>query len=446
MFKTPQNIDITRLAEDLKKSSAETTYINKVVSNDVENTKTNRVDYDVNLETGYKLDYLSFTMQKKDFFELDVLAKLKYKLDDFDETTGRYFYNSALTLNNYVTLYYNDENSPDKRLYGNTKDTVALFFTGQGCTDLALKFNNDIYSLFELLYSFGVKITRIDLAFDDFDGLLNFDLIEYKLNQGEYRSRKRSFSVHKGGSEKTDITDDIKTDYNVVKSGNVKQELLGRTIYLGAPRSSAKNIVYARFYDKLLQYQAKSQILPDRAEATGVWQRYELVFKRSKAHDLFLCYLFDDNYKNNIDKLYKAALRDMIEFLDVKEVDSVETHKRYWDVSPWWNDFLEYDDKLKFANHEKDADLGRMLKWLMTSVFPNLKLLEKIFDEFGYDFFDMLKIESFRKVYSKKQYRVFNQSLELDKGIFDTYIDTYFKGNDVFEESEVDDFEDLSEE
>lgn len=424
MLKNSQNIDITRLAEDLKKSSAETTHINKVVSNDVVSNQISRVDYDVTLDNGYKLDYLSFTLLKDDYFNFNVMKALKYNIEDFTETTGRYFYNSALTLNNYVTIYYNDLTNTDKIYYESTANTVAIFFTGQGCTDLALKFNNDIYSVFKLLHSFNIKITRIDLAFDDFDGLLDFDLIEYKLNQGEYRSRKRSFSVHKGGAEKSEPT-----DYNVVKTGNVKQELLGRTIYLGNPRTTAKNVVYARFYDKYLQYKAKSQILPEKAEITGIWQRYELVFKRTKAHDLFLNYLFNEEFKNNVDKLYKSALRDMIEFLDVKEVGAVETHKRYWVISPWWDEFLQYNDKLKFSNHEKDADLGRLLKWLMTSVFPNLKVLEQIFENFGYDLFEILKNEPFLKSLSKKQFRIKNETNELEQEQFNKILKSYFRGN-----------------
>ena len=424
MLKNSQNIDITRLAEDLKKSSAETTHINKVVSNDVVSDQISRVDYDVTLDNGYKLDYLSFTLLKDDYFNFNVMKALKYNIEDFTETTGRYFYNSALTLNNYVTIYYNDLTNTDKIYYESTANTVAIFFTGQGCTDLALKFNNDIYSVFKLLHSFNIKITRIDLAFDDFDGLLDFDLIEYKLNQGEYRSRKRSFSVHKGGAEKSEST-----DYNVVKTGNVKQELLGRTIYLGNPRTTAKNVVYARFYDKYLQYKAKSQILPEKAEITGIWQRYELVFKRIKAHDLFLNYLFNEEFKNNVDKLYKSALRDMIEFLDVKEVGAVETHKRYWVISPWWDEFLQYNDKLKFSNHEKDADLGRLLKWLMTSVFPNLKVLEQIFENFGYDLFEILKNEPFLKSLSKKQFRIKNETNELEQEQFNKILKSYFRGN-----------------
>ena len=424
MLKNSQNIDITRLAEDLKKSSAETTHINKVVSNDVVSDQISRVDYDVTLDNGYKLDYLSFTLLKDDYFNFNVMKALKYNIEDFTETTGRYFYNSALTLNNYVTIYYNDLTNTDKIYYESTVNTVAIFFTGQGCTDLALKFNNDIYSVFKLLHSFNIKITRIDLAFDDFDGLLDFDLIEYKLNQGEYRSRKRSFSVHKGGAEKSEPT-----DYNVVKTGNVKQELLGRTIYLGNPRTTAKNVVYARFYDKYLQYKAKSQILPEKAEITGIWQRYELVFKRTKAHDLFLNYLFNEEFKNNVDKLYKSALRDMIEFLDVKEVGAVETHKRYWVISPWWDEFLQYNDKLKFSNHEKDADLGRLLKWLMTSVFPNLKVLEQIFENFGYDLFEILKNEPFLKSLSKKQFRIKNETNELEQEQFNKILKSYFRGN-----------------
>ena len=72
-------------------------------------------------------------------------------------------------------------------------------------------------------------------------------LILKKLEKGHYRSSKRS--------------------YNVVKTSDVNQKVLGETIYIGNARanSGSRGNVYARFYDKLAQYKSKNQLAPAEA-------------------------------------------------------------------------------------------------------------------------------------------------------------------------------------
>jgi phage replication initiation protein len=354
------------------------------------------MDYENLLENGYKLDWFAFTVNSDDYDFESVLNTLNYNLVDFESIPGRYFYNSGLTLGNYVNVYYNDF---EKAIHKGTSSTFNIVFTGQGCTNLYNKNDRDIISIFNKLYSFKIKVTRIDIAFDDFTGLLDFKLIEDKLKASDYRSSKKS--------------------YNIVRTSNSNQENLGNTIYIGSARSSgSKGIFYARLYDKLAQYIQKNQQLPEIAQKTGIWQRYEISYTKKKADAVYHSLLSDINYKNNIDKLYKDTFRNIVEFLE----RSNDTNKSRWKVCDWWEAFLSYDEKYKFINHERDLNIGSLLEWLKVCVMPNIKILELICDEFGYDLYTLLRDFNLKKGFSKKQNRLYHESKEIDAEVFNAYI------------------------
>ena len=402
MFKNEQNIDMKQLLEDLTKSSSTPQYTN---IGGVERQKSKIGDVS-DLENGYKLDYLAFTISDEYSFQ-QLLNELRYSIEDFKESYGKYFYNSGITIDNYISIYYNSDSKPVSK---NSSKTVNFVFTGTGCTDLAIKFENDIYKIFEILYSFEASITRIDLAYDDFYGLLDFDRIESKLNNGEYVSSKKSF--------------------NIVKSSNINHARLGQTIYIGSARSSNKHSTFFKMYDKRAEYIGKKQQLMPIVEETGIWQRYEITFKKSKAHEVFLYLLFDAKYKHNVDLLYKENLRGIVEFLDVTYTRNGDIQdKKRWSVCDWWDDFLKYDDKLTFKNHERDADLGRTLHWVKKAVVPNLKMLEIIFNQFDCDLYDVLK-KLHHTEFTKKQHRIMNSVENLDKDKFNSYLCDFWEVKD----------------
>ena len=196
----------------------------------------------------YKVDWLAFTLPVN--IGADAFIKLKkimdyltYDLNDFKGISGRYSYNSGLTLGNYINVFYND---PSKKLNENPQSSVNIIFTGQGCTDLNDKlvqvYDSDNYELiwisfFDFLQSVDAKITRLDLALDDFGGAVDFEVVVNKLNRGEYRS--------------------VKKTYNVLRSADQKGRLQGLTIYIGSNVKTSRGCYYLRMYDKYAQYFAK---------------------------------------------------------------------------------------------------------------------------------------------------------------------------------------------
>ena len=308
---------------------------------------------------------------------------LGYDIDDFQSISGRFFYNAGLTLGNYVNVYYNEHEI--EKIKGST-DTVTYVFTGQGCTDLYEKIDGDWAQLFKSLMSINASITRLDIALDDFVGLLKFPTILSKLNLGHYKSPKKA--------------------HNIVRSSDVNRNEKGLTIYIGSSRnSSSKGNYYCRMYDKKAQYLEKHQQIPEEIENADFWQRYEISYTKKKSQKIAELLASGES----VDKVYKQSIGKLVTFLvPTKNKDGqLYENKSDWKVCPWWSKFLETDEKIGFENPERDIDLGGLLRWLQVSVMPNIKNLERIGYRFGFDIYSMMKdfpIDEF----SKKQERLYN--------------------------------------
>lgn len=332
-------------------------------------------------QMSYKVDWFAFSVENSLDTEgsesgFKILESLGYEVNDFEEIEGRYFYNSGLTLGRYVNIYYNDYT---KQVLKNSSHTRNYVFTGQGCTDLAKRIENDWIHLFKTLVEFGVNVTRLDLAIDDFNQNLDFDKIERKLNKGHYKSRKKS--------------------YNVVKEANVNGDIKGYTIYIGARRASSG--YYCRMYDKFAQYKSKMQLPPEQAIETGSWQRYEISYTKKKASMAVEKMISGET----MGEVYKGTMRAIVDFL---VEDKTQQNKARWKVCDWWEEFLEGATKIKLGNPEMDADIERTLKWFRQSCLPSLQMLNEICKRLDVDFYELLKGMEIVE-FSKKQNRLIEE-------------------------------------
>lgn len=348
----------------------------------------------------YKIDWLAFSVSLENYdLEKEIIRLLKYDIKEFTEIPARFFYNSGMTFYNFINIFYNDKK---KKLHTNSSNTMTVVFTGQGCTDLAEKFDEDWLEIFELLTMYNKKIsfTRIDIALDDFDKTVSFDDIEKKLKKGHYRSSKES--------------------YNIVKTSDVNGKTLGQTIYIGNARaaSGSRGNVYARFYDKKAQYEAKNQILLEQAQES--WQRYEISYSKKYANSVVEQYL----KIKNIDKIFKTTLRDLLELLTPRPNNK---NKSRWFKTRFWQDFLRYDEKIDFGISERDVMLADLLNWLQTAVLPSLALLEKIGNERGFDIYELLRIAEKNKGFSKKQNRLYLNSQTISDELLNDYLSNFIK-------------------
>lgn len=368
---------------------------------------------------GYKVDWFQCTESSTDDTVLNLLdsnfwyflTKIGYKFSDLEESKPRFFYNSGLTLGRYLNIFYDDE---DKEINQYSPKNICFQFTGQGSTDLALKlgkylqtddFDKVWTTFFKVVMDCELKVTRLDIALDDYKGVLAFSKLERKLQRREIRASKRSF--------------------NIVKERSTDGTVKGETIYLGT-RKRHQDGYLIRFYNKYAEYKSKGDILPTvveneiTGEGTHVWQRYEIEIHGSACKNFILKILGGMSFG----ELYKGLMKNAVEFLKVSRSNK---NRAYWPVVDWWSDFLEDAEKTSLAEPNLDVDLGRLLRWIRKSVTPSLKLIADVFEQRGLNVYELIENADIPE-YSKKQERLKNEALDMSDKEFNSYVEQFKRG------------------
>lgn len=323
-------------------------------------------------ENSYLIDWLSFTIQTdihgvgkkavREFLEQMDLDTLPFA----ENETGRHGYNRSLSLQNYINVYYNevkfneyDANNADK-LDRIIKMGVHFEFTGQGCR--ILEQDRDWSDWFSLLNDLNARYSRIDIALDDFIGLLDFDLMEEKIKKGEVISLSRTRNI--------EASLDFKKAEKLDNNGKSK----GKTIYFGNKNS----LMMIRFYDKKREQQAKKIFCPFE-----FWQRYEIVLKREKAIDFVEKLRSGENFSD----LYLKVMSGLIRFVEPSD----DKNKARWKTSPFWDDFIKGSEPIKLERKNLDPSILKTISWVDQSVIGSLQLLVEIAKMGDFDLLELLK-------------------------------------------------------
>ena len=367
----------------------------------------------------YKVDWLAFTVPCKNLdFKITIKKFLDfwgYDLGLFEAIPGRYFYNSGYTIGYYFNIFYND---PAKEISKNSSMTVNFQLTGNGCTDLGYHLEELLDSkdyeanwlyLFEWLEKMNCKITRCDLALDDFTGCCSFEtMIENHLKKGFYRSVKKTYSISRGADQ--------------------KQNSRGLTIYVGkmpAGGAGSAGVVYARFYKKLDEFREKHQLAPKVARESGVWDRYEISFSKRKAQKV----VDDILQAQSFSKIYLGVLRNLIEFVNPtrNQRGNLYRNKNKWEICDWWEKFLQNAEKVKIGSDaSRETNLPETLQWLRVSVLPSLRLVEQVCLEHGWDFYSIIRQCDVE--FAKKQKRLLKDSRHIPDKLLKLYLQQFKEG------------------
>ena len=237
---------------------------------------------------------------------------------------------------------------------------VHFEFTGQGCR--ILEQDRDWSDWFNLLNDLNARYSRIDIALDDFIGLLDFDLMEDKIKKGEVISLSRTRNI--------DSSLDFKKAEKLDNNGNSK----GKTIYFG----NRQSLMMIRFYDKKKEQEEKKLFC-----SYDFWQRYEIVLKREKATD------FINKLKTGVDfaELYLKVLAGLIRFVD----RGADKNKARWKTSEFWNTFIKNSEGVKLESKNLDPSLDKTIKWIDESVLTSLQLLIEVAKKGDLDLLELLK-------------------------------------------------------
>ena len=143
-----------------------------------------------------------------------------------------------------------------------------------------------------------MKFTRIDLALDDFEEKVSFSALKKKLELGHYRSSKRS--------------------YNIVTTSDTLGRPLERLFILAMLGLIMAAVgMFTLVSMTKAQYLSKNQLLPTGVET---WKRYEISFSKKYAIAVIDRFVAGEN----IDKVFKTSLRNLLEILTPKENEKIK--------------------------------------------------------------------------------------------------------------------------
>ena len=221
-----------------------------------------------------------------------------------------------------------------------------LEMSGQGCRTFETYGNGNYDNLFMLVrneqgkvrMAQDVRLTRLDVAFDDMSGLFNIDTICDKTRLQEFVSRIQRFESIYGSK--------------------------GNSVNFGSKGSN----IFIRIYDK-----ARERGFTDGRH----WIRCELQLRKENA-----CGFVNKLPGNTLSGLYTGVLKNYLSF---REPDLDDSNKRRWDESSWWTAFLDNARAISVA--EKPGviyNLSACEKYVLTQPVGSIKTLIKIYgaDEF----------------------------------------------------------------
>ena len=277
----------------------------------------------------------------------EILALIRRERDDFELLlNGRFGYNRSLVSEFGITIMYSE------RVSDLSSPGIFLEISGQGCRHLENSWPED-YSwidFFKELRKPGLKrITRLDVAIDDFKGYLGIHQMYRKVRDGCMTS---SAGLRK---------------FKHFDSGDIENgEITGETLYLG------KGDVMFRFYDKKGESLARGKELKDNIE---VWNRYEIQLRRERA-EVAMNLIADGGLT-----LGEFAKGVMARYISFRVRNATDSNKRRWKVCAWWTKFLDKVEPLILTLVHPENSLLKSQNWIMKSASATIAMLQELYGD-----------------------------------------------------------------
>ncbi len=237
-------------------------------------------------------DYLSFSSK---IHSLNSIIEFLGLQDvRFENLKGFYGYRDRLYFDG-ISIHYN----------GREDMGICVEMSGKGCRTWEKYGNSDYDGLFaEILENYSddsekreINITRLDVAYDDFDGILDLPLLLKETQALHYVSRFKDWQVINGNK--------------------------GASVNHGSTRSN----IYIRIYDKRLEQNVQKIIKH--------WVRCEIQMRKE-------CALGFIKLKDSIEKKYFMVLNNYLRY--VVPNDNESNYSRLY-TAPYWLNFIESAEK-----------------------------------------------------------------------------------------------------
>lgn len=303
------------------------------------------------------IDWLSFTIP----FSSQNLSRLEFfGIPERFSESGYQYYSDAYWTQFSVLIAYSPE-KPENKIY--------VSFSSKSLKLISMKLN--ISELIEFAISLNAKFTRIDLALDDYRENLNLDRIHDKIKNSEITTKFRNFSVYEGQV------------YSIIESGKIGKNT-AKTIYLGDLKTSE---IVVRIYDK-----GKKENVPYH------WVRVEFQLRKDSADQYINNHTLVDSFTGEIkkgegsekvlseikfeDRDFRKLAYYYIRFIEPRLNKKGQLiHKRHWNTSKFWIDFLGVSEGQKIGLPKYSNGLEDIRDWYLKQNSGVEYLLNEAFGE-----------------------------------------------------------------
>lgn len=214
---------------------------------------------------------------------------------------------------------------------------VHVEMSGKGVRQFEAIYKSAPWVFFAEVQSFAGRFTRIDVAYDDFQYLVDLDLIKDKITNGLYRTRFKSVR----------LTQELSTSDNA---------RIGETIYFGSPSSST----LLRIYDKALE--------TGRTGEFPHWVRIELQLRSENANNFVLQCLKADS---TVGEVFSGVIKNYLVFIN----NNGDCNKSRWPMADFWESIIGNIDKLQVTSKPIEKTLKDIKSWIEKQIIPSLVLL-----------------------------------------------------------------------
>lgn len=304
------------------------------------------------------IDYITFVTRcdKK-----ETLIKL-LGLEDrtFIKTKGWYGYSQQLYYDGIHILF---DGTPEMG--------ICVEMSGQGCRNFEKWGTGDYHEIFNYIVNNPeVNITRLDVAYDDFTGLLDFETLIRDIEEENYVSRFREFPVER------------------IYSKEIKRRSF--TIYCGSHSSETM----FRIYDKKAE---------QKAFDLEHWLRFEVQLRRDRA-DIFIKLLLDNQ---DLQSLYAGVIKNYLRFVEPSETDTNLSRAK---TAQYWVDFLGEVDRVSLFVADTDYTETSLERYVKTQCSSGIVTYIALF---GFkNFIDLILGRSSLKLNDRHLSLLFNHDID----------------------------------
>ncbi|MFB8450027.1 replication initiation factor domain-containing protein [Enterococcus thailandicus] len=236
-----------------------------------------------------------------------------------------------------------------KVLYSKKNDDrgVLIQLSGQGCRQFEAFLEAQNRTWFDFFYDcfdYRCRVTRLDLAINDYKEYLSIPTLLNKVLRQELISRFKKFDFNGSGS-----------------ISEKKQE--GTSIYFGSKKSE----FYITFYQKNYE-QARKLKIP--VSEVPIKNRYEMRFKNDRAMLVIKEFL----RTGDLPAIILGIMKDYMFFADRRP----NVARKYWNINRKWQYFLGDAEKMRLSIEPNEQLYERSKNWFKRTAAATAKMIQEV--------------------------------------------------------------------